>query len=523
MDSDHIIISNMREVVGCTGLRNFTDLGRMRQDTLEKRLTSAEQSLSPDSMAAIYTAWLCNQTPRMSGDAKLSAMKRWSGYLNLSGCSKFRATCLWDVCVDRALERMNEVDMNDFIMESDDVRDFILDHWPNPLPELCEYPPIDLDSIKTSECEPKRQLSDSPPQSLKRKNIFSLRLDLKKDSGDTAAAETSPDFESGSRLSDTISPVPKNYRCRRCGIGGHLIKDCPTNSDPFFDLMPKPDYVCHLCGTEGDHYIFTCPKDKHKIASVSPPNRKRSAPADEHEHEHHGRFVIGENRDGRLSPWGSSSIYNLGSSAEPSPSKNHTVKEAAKQANMFLNDLEPYDTHSDLPYGKVKPSGFASHAPRPSYPVSGFADYYYGQPDQSAYRDVMKTFQPTHWGHSKTPQPAYGGCTKRQRTDAWGEKARWSMCDEMDAPEHTLQQELEPVPPVAEYTDIHSTYTYASMPFNLSEADIYTPPQVHVTEKKVEYPAYDADVVELFSGSNNTWVNTFYRPNALDMWFVQEE
>ncbi|KPM38898.1 hypothetical protein AK830_g7669 [Neonectria ditissima] len=499
MDPDHLVLSNMRDVVGCSGLRNFTDLGRMRQDTLEKRLTAVQGRLNRDSVACIYTAWLCNQYPRPNGDAKVNVLKRWSGYINLSGCSKFRATCLWDTCVDRALEGMKDAHINDFIMEMDEVRDFILEHYPDPIPQLCQYPAIDVESIQTLQPEPKRELSNSPPHSLKRKNIFSLTLDLKKDSGDDPAADTGSDFETASRLSDTISPIPKSYRCRRCLLAGHLVKDCPANLGRSFDRVPEPDYVCHLCGTEGDHYIYSCPKDKYKTASTSPPSRKRSAPADDDEHP--GRIVIGEKRDGRLSPWGSSSIHNSGYSEEPSPS-NNVVKKAEERAQDFLNNYEPSTSFTLASAAGMTAAGFENG--------------------------------PCHYYNSSYKRPRIDGWTwSNQETQSdvdnshWG--ARVSVSDEVDAPEHTYQEELEPMSPNAGYTptspDFRATYRYSSLPLSssVSEPELPTPPQAYVTTKEVGCPPYDAAVVEIFGDSDNTWINTCPRPTALDMWDVKEE
>jgi protein MPE1 len=29
--------------------------------------------------------------------------------------------------------------------------------------------------------------------------------------------------------------LPPGYVCKRCGFGGHFIKECPTNSDSTYD------------------------------------------------------------------------------------------------------------------------------------------------------------------------------------------------------------------------------------------------------------------------------------------------
>lgn len=83
---------------------------------------------------------------------------------------------------------------------------------------------------------------------------------------------------------------------------GHLVKDCPENPGPAFDLPPDADYVCHLCGAEGDHYIYSCYKYNYKSASATPPSRKRPAAVDDDD-EVPRRIFSREAREGRLSPW----------------------------------------------------------------------------------------------------------------------------------------------------------------------------------------------------------------------------
>lgn len=221
----------------------------------------------------------------------------------------------------------------------------------------------------------------------------------------------------------------------------------------------------------------------------------------------------------------SSSIHNFKSSAESSPSSNHTVKEAEERAQDFLNSWGPPDPAPEPSHGIGNSFLLASLCPKPT--ISGFARFAPGHP--------LNLEEP--------PQPAPWGCSKKQRTDEWGrdERANWgnadnsyretlvSMFDETNTPEHKPQGELEPMSPNAGYTPtspgFHSTCMYSSLPpsSSASVSEPTTPPQAHITEKKVECPPYDAAVVELLGGSNNTWVNTCLRPIAFDMWYAKEE
>lgn len=84
-----------------------------------------------------------------------------------------------------------------------------------------------------------------------------------------------------------------------------------------------------------------------------------------------------------------------------------------------------------------------------------------------------------------------------------------------DSPNANLYSPTTPVIEVCRYSSPHFSSS-------ASEQDPATPPQAYVTEKKVEYPPYDAAVVDLFGSRDNTWVNTCSRPTALGMWDVKE-
>eukprot|EP00494_Astrolonche_serrata_P023373 UN23631 len=56
------------------------------------------------------------------------------------------------------------------------------------------------------------------------------------------------------RRLDKNGPPPDDYICRKCGVGGHWIKDCPNPQGP------PPGYICHRCNKPG-HWIDSCPNE----------------------------------------------------------------------------------------------------------------------------------------------------------------------------------------------------------------------------------------------------------------------
>ena len=60
---------------------------------------------------------------------------------------------------------------------------------------------------------------------------------------------------------------PGDYVCRRCGIPGHYVQDCPTIGLGIAGLgHPPPGYVCKKCGV-GGHFIQDCPTKQLEAAA----------------------------------------------------------------------------------------------------------------------------------------------------------------------------------------------------------------------------------------------------------------
>ncbi|KMQ81445.1 hypothetical protein RF55_26294, partial [Lasius niger] len=95
MDSNAQMLRNVREVLGCNNIRSLEDLAPMRQTTLERRLSAAQDSLSPASIDSIYATWLQEQAFRAADVPPSQVIERWCHYLAYGGCSKKSLTIIW--------------------------------------------------------------------------------------------------------------------------------------------------------------------------------------------------------------------------------------------------------------------------------------------------------------------------------------------------------------------------------------------------------------------------------------------
>lgn len=95
MDDGTRIIDNLRDVVGFTNLRTFTDLGHMKLATVEKRLNKVENKIRTRSVISIFIAWL--QARAMQVRLAALPIQEWCNYMVLRcGCSRSRILWFWD-------------------------------------------------------------------------------------------------------------------------------------------------------------------------------------------------------------------------------------------------------------------------------------------------------------------------------------------------------------------------------------------------------------------------------------------
>ncbi|KAF4966944.1 hypothetical protein FSARC_5429 [Fusarium sarcochroum] len=95
MDSNSIIIENLRQIIGFTGMRDFVDLGKVRQNRLEQKLSAASRNLSVKNMASLYMAWLFQQISLLDKHALSQVVKRWVMYVGTWGLERTEAITIW--------------------------------------------------------------------------------------------------------------------------------------------------------------------------------------------------------------------------------------------------------------------------------------------------------------------------------------------------------------------------------------------------------------------------------------------
>lgn len=99
MDPQKTVLGNLRNVVGCNGLRTIVDLGIMKQATLERRLADTLGKLPVRSIASIYALWLRQNMGKLAEDLRLAeAVHRCCDYLVHDGCDRDIAIQVFQAC-----------------------------------------------------------------------------------------------------------------------------------------------------------------------------------------------------------------------------------------------------------------------------------------------------------------------------------------------------------------------------------------------------------------------------------------
>ncbi|KAG6008357.1 hypothetical protein E4U21_004561 [Claviceps maximensis] len=95
MDSNTRIISNLQDVVGCSGLRSLKDLGLMRLMTVRGRVSNVEKKLPIQSIISIFIAWL--QAKAMQVGLEALPLEEWCRHLSYAyGCTESEVLWYWD-------------------------------------------------------------------------------------------------------------------------------------------------------------------------------------------------------------------------------------------------------------------------------------------------------------------------------------------------------------------------------------------------------------------------------------------
>jgi hypothetical protein len=111
MDSLGEILSNVREVLGCVGMPNMQELGKMKQGTLEKKLHNLPPGmLNTRSIASIYMAWMAERIAKSTFWNDPKPAFQMCKYLQGINCSGIVAMKIWN---EMLLEARMEHNMED--------------------------------------------------------------------------------------------------------------------------------------------------------------------------------------------------------------------------------------------------------------------------------------------------------------------------------------------------------------------------------------------------------------------------
>jgi len=75
---------------------------------------------------------------------------------------------------------------------------------------------------------------------------------------------------------------PAGYVCKKCGVPGHFLKQCPQFEQraPRAPKGPPDGYVCHKCGVSG-HWIKDCPQAAVRTPAPAAPSLRRAKVSEE--------------------------------------------------------------------------------------------------------------------------------------------------------------------------------------------------------------------------------------------------
>ena len=105
------VLEDVRHILGCTGLHTFSDLGKMRQTTLEQRLRAARSQLTRRSEAYIYAMWLRAKVAHTQDTVRQTMVGSMVAFFVSGDCCSFKTLLrVWEDCAADS-SRMEDVRM----------------------------------------------------------------------------------------------------------------------------------------------------------------------------------------------------------------------------------------------------------------------------------------------------------------------------------------------------------------------------------------------------------------------------
>lgn len=227
MDSENIILTNVREVVGCNGIRHFGDLGKMRQKTIENRLRAVRRRLIPANMISIYIVWLHENIFGL-GDMEFQiVIKQFCSFLVDWGCAKPEAMDIWYDFSKQVLDNNTGSRRERIRQQLERVSEQIESEYPRRptagAVARCheqEDPANEEKIINAVTSSPHFDIDPQPQPDVrprKRKNRTHISIDLVKSPWVRSSSKL--DLNS-TRKNEARLSVPQGYICRLCGQTG---------------------------------------------------------------------------------------------------------------------------------------------------------------------------------------------------------------------------------------------------------------------------------------------------------------
>lgn len=219
MDSKEQILRNIREVVGFSGVRDF-DFSPVRQETIERRLKTAQDGLSPQHrirlrhMAAGAGA-PCQRRPPPH------VIERWCHYLAYKGCGKQALGTIW---LQAALVHLNRWGLAMPAERVRDVRKAIQGEI------LAKYPRHDQDNAMDVDAMPNPSAHASSAAGTSQENRDSSPEQLAPE--EYRAAEASHVCERCNVKGKRDALSRPFLWCVAKNLAGHFGRNCSTKASP---------------------------------------------------------------------------------------------------------------------------------------------------------------------------------------------------------------------------------------------------------------------------------------------------
>ncbi|ODA77722.1 hypothetical protein RJ55_06324 [Drechmeria coniospora] len=261
MESYEAILDNVRTVVGCNGVRTLEEIAPMRQCTIERRLTAAQDRLSPDSLAAIYTVWLHEQILRIQSMPPRHIVQRWVYFLAHRGYGPESLRRLWMHAAFIELRRWTSAMLP---AQSRDISETVVAVIRD------DYPPGLCGPAITGHLMPLPR-TPSPLALSSREDWASARVPTSRQVSDVVETPLTPCDSAGA--DECHASARADIECELCRASDHHASHCPLWR--LTGQVPAEESVeCRICRTSGQHSTEKCPENLDRYSpQPHPPSR----------------------------------------------------------------------------------------------------------------------------------------------------------------------------------------------------------------------------------------------------------